>query len=98
VNLCSRGLLRDLMSRPNEKSFLRLSRRFSECLHLISPSLRRFLELADNMGLVASMLMMGDGAFCIVNQKFARKTAGLMRDYGMSPVISRIYPKGATVI
>jgi pantoate kinase len=98
VNPCSRGLLRDLMSRPNEKNFLRLSRRFAECLQLISPSLRRFLELADDVGLVASMLMMGDGAFCIVNQKVARKTAGLMLDYGMSPVISRIYPKGATVI
>ncbi len=98
VNFCSGRLVASLLKRPDGQNFVRLSRTFAECLGIISLRLRRFLDLADMRGRLGSMMMIGDGAFCLVSSDLVPVIVGLMRLAGLSPVVSRIYAKGAHLI
>ena len=98
VNACSRGLTASLLDQGNVSSFVSLSRKFGDCLSLASWRLRGVLDSLDQQGVVGSMMMLGDGAFCIVPQDEARGIAGLLRNAGMSAVISRVGRQGAHVL
>jgi pantoate kinase len=98
VNACSRGLVASLLDQGNASSFVSLSRKFADCLGLMSRRLRGVLDSLDQRGLVASMMMLGDGAFCIVPRDEARDVARLLRNAGMSAVISRVGRQGAHVL
>ncbi len=98
VNNCSIGLTRTLLRSPEATRFVGLSRRFSDCLGLASPRLRRVLESFDGRGVAASMMMLGDGAFSIVPRNTARFVAKLFQNAGMSVVTSRIGRRGAHVV
>ncbi len=95
VNACSRGLVASLLDQGNASSFVSLSRKFCDCLCLVSRRLRVVLDSLDQRGVVGSMMMLGDGAFCIVPQDEARNVARLLQNAGMSAVISRVGRKGA---
>ncbi len=77
---------------------MELSRKFAECLGLISSRLRRVLELADRQNLSLSMLMLGEGAFSVVQAHAAVQVAGLMRRRGLFTVVSRIHNRGARLV
>jgi len=98
VNGCSRGLVASLLDQGNASSFVSLSRKFCDCLGLVSRRLRRVLDSLDQRGVVASMMMLGEGAFCIVPQDQARGVARLLRNAGMSAVISGVGRQGAHVL
>jgi pantoate kinase len=95
INLCSRGLVERLLKRPDATNFVGLSRRFSDCLGLVSVRLRRVLDELDGRGVVASMMMLGNGVFCLVPKKAAGGIAREFRSAGMSSLISRIGREGA---
>ncbi len=98
VNLCSRRLVRSLLGRPDAENFVRLSRKFADCLGLVSSRLRRVLDSTDREGVIASMMMLGDGAFCLVPSDRVPGISRLFRREGLLTVASRIYQKGAHVI
>ncbi len=98
VNLCSRRLVGSLLGRPDAENFVRLSRRFADCLGLVSSRLRRVLDSTDREGVIASMMMLGDGAFCLVPSDTVPGILRLFRREGLLTVASRIYPEGAHLI
>ena len=98
VNSCSRGLVANLLGQGNASSFVSLSREFCDCLGLASRRLRGVLDSLDQRGVAASMMMLGDGAFCIVPQDRARDVARLFQNAGMSTLISRVGRQGAHVL
>ena len=98
VDACSRGLVASLLNQKNASTFVSLSRKFGDCLGLVSRRLRGVLDLLDQRGVVSSMMMLGDGAFCIVPQDEARDVARLFQNAGMSAVISRVGRQGAHVL
>ena len=98
VNLCSRGLVDNLLRRRDASSFVSLSRRFSDCLGLVSARLRVVLDALDERRIVASMMMVGDGAFCMVPRKKASGVAKLFRTAGMSTLISGVGRRGAHIV
>jgi len=56
------------------------------------------LDSLDQRGVVASMMMLGDGVFCIVPQDEARDVRRLLQNAGMSVVISKVGRQGAHVL
>jgi len=98
VNVCSRRLVENLLRRPEERNFLRLSRSFADCLCLGSRRVSRALALAERHGVVASMMMLGDGVFSLVPSDSVQVVAGLMRSTGFSTISSRIYSRGAHLV
>ncbi len=98
VNVCSRGLLESLLRKPDGFNFLRLSRRFADCLGLASVRLRNLLGVLEKRGIVASMMMLGDGAFCIAPRQAAREAARLFRQNELSPVVSKVSREGAHLV
>ncbi len=98
VNLCSRGLTSRLLSHPDASNFAGFSRRFADCLGLISARVRNVLNELDSRDVVASMMMLGDGAFCIVPGKYALGIARLFRSSGMVTLISRVGREGAHLV
>ncbi len=97
INGCSRGLVGRLVRRPDEENFVSLSRRFAECLGLVSSQLRRVLTNADKAGQTTSMMMLGNGAFCIVPRDEVAGVLRLFRRNGLFPVVGRISTEGAHV-
>ncbi len=98
VNVCSRGLVDNLLRNRDVSSFMVLSRRFADCLDLMSSRLRDVLIAMNARGIVASMMMLGEGAFCIIPKNAAPGVARLLRDAGMRSAISRISTRGAHLL
>ncbi len=98
VNACSKGLVGRLIRKPDEKNFVRLSRRFAECLGLASSRLQRVLASADRLGVAASMMMLGEGIFCISRKDAVPAASRLFHQNGLFPVVSRVCREGAHVI
>ncbi len=95
VNLCGRRLLDRLLRQPDETNFLRLSRSFADCSGLLTPRLSELLGSLEEGGVLASMMMIGDGAFCIVPQDTASSVCGMMKRAGLKTFVSEIRNKGA---
>ncbi len=98
INICGRRLTGKLLNTPDASSFVSLSRGFSDCLGLSSSRLRRVLDILDGRKVAASMMMLGDGAFCILPKNSARTVGRLFQRAGMSVVISKIGRRGAHVL
>jgi pantoate kinase len=98
VNSCSVRLVGNLLRKPDAGNFMRLSRGFTTCLGLASSRLRRFLEMAETQGIGASMMMVGEGAFCIAPVEALEMAEKLFQWGGLSPTVSRIYSRGAHLV
>jgi pantoate kinase len=98
INICSRGLTSRLLTNPDASNFANLSRKFADCLGLISTRLRNVLNTLDGRHVVASMMMLGDGGFCIVPRNRAAGIAGLFRSVGMKSLVSRVGGEGAHLV
>jgi pantoate kinase len=95
VNSCGRRLTVRLLSHPDASNFASLSRRFADCLGLISVRVRNVLNTLDGRDVVASMMMLGDGVFCIVPRKSALRIGEIFHSAGMSALISKVGREGA---
>lgn len=98
VNSCGRGLLDRFLNRPTPGNFLSLSRRFAECLSLMTPRLRRLLILLDRQDIPSSMMMIGQAVFSMVQEDRAATLVRLMKSAGIAPLISKIQSKGARLL
>ncbi len=98
LNLCGRSLVGTLLRHPDATNFLRLSRRFAQCSGLLTPRLCQVLGSIEQEGILASMLMIGKGVFCIVPQDTASSVLGIMKGAGLVPFVSGIRNKGAELV
>ena len=98
INRCSAGLVPKLLGQPSEASFLSLSRKFADCLGLVTPRLRKVLDMMDNIGIPSSMMMLGEAVFSIVPLRVAQRVAEVLKTVGLAPVVSRIPKAGARLL
>ena len=73
INAAGRRYLDSLLKSPKISTFLRLSREFAEGTGLITERARTALDLFDENGIPASMLMFGDGVFTLVERSVVPK-------------------------
>lgn len=100
VNEVGGGFVDEIVRDPSPAHFMSLSRRFAEYLGLITPRLRRILDLADEAGVTCTMSMLGETAFALVEEEEAERLVGVLeRDgHGGELLIAEIDEEGARII
>ena len=98
INLCGRGLVSLQTKSPETNTFIRLSRRFADCLGIFSPRLREAIASMQRGQIVSSMMMIGESLFTVVGGDLVPKAKATIRSAGLIPVVSKISRNGAAVI
>ncbi len=98
VNSCGRNLVARLLKRPRFDVFLGISRGFVVCLNVMTPRLTRLVNLMDQAGISASMMMIGESAFTIAHSDTVRNIATAVKKVGLVPVASKISFQGAHLV
>lgn len=100
INAAGRQYIDALLISPNVETFLRLSREFAEGTGLISTRVREVLDLFDENGIPASMLMFGEGVFTLVRQSVVPRIRRLVdkRVQNGDLLMSSIESNGGRVI
>lgn len=98
VNACSRALTSEFMIEKTETAFVALSRRFADCLGLVSHRLRKVIEKLDSNDITSSMMMLGESLFCLIPSELVPQTAEVIGLTGLVPVVSRISLSGANLV
>jgi pantoate kinase len=98
INLCGRGLVTLQVKDPETNSFVRLSRRFADCLGLFSPRMHAAISRMQRRRITSSMMMIGESFFTIVRKELVPEARSTFRSVGLTPVVSRIAKHGAAVL
>jgi pantoate kinase len=98
INLCGRGLVSLQMTGPETKTFIRLSRRFADCLGLFSPRLREAVARMQRRRIMSSMMMIGESLFTVVRKDLVIEAKAAFLSVGLTPLVSKIARHGAVVL
>jgi pantoate kinase len=98
INLCARGLVSLQVKSLETNTFIRLSRKFAECVDIFSPRLREAITRMQRRQIMASMMMIGESLFTIVRKDLVPETRATIRSAGLTPVVSKISGQGASAL
>ena len=98
VNQCGKELVSLHLRNPETATFLRLSRRFADCLGMISPRLLQAMSMMQSRRIVSSMMMIGESMFTVVGRDLVSEARAALREGGLTPIVSRISERGAFVL
>jgi len=98
INNCGKELIARFDRRDAQISFTELSRRFSQCLALISRRLERIIARLDAAGFKASMAMLGESLFCIAAQEDVTQICEVIEAQQLAPIVTSIAKKGAHLL
>ncbi|HEV2120105.1 MAG TPA: hypothetical protein VGS11_08395 [Candidatus Bathyarchaeia archaeon] len=97
INRCGSGLIALQSESPETKTFIRLSRRFADCLGLFSPRLRVAIARMQRGQMMSSMMMIGESLFTVVRFDLVPKAKAAIKSTGLTPVVSKISGRGAVM-
>ena len=95
INSCGRGLVSLQLEKPEPATFLRLSRKFANCLGILSPRLRQAFESMPQHRFKSSMMMIGESFFTLVRKDLVPEAKATVKSIGLIPVVSKISTHGA---
>jgi len=98
INLCSKGLVSLQVKSPETDTFVRLSRRFADCLGLISPRLREAISRMQRRRIKSSMMMIGESLFTVVRKELVPEAKSTIKLAGLAPIVSKIAEHGAVLL
>jgi len=98
INLCAKGLVSLQVKGPETDTFIRLSRRFADCLGLFSPRLRETISRMQRRRIKSSMMMIGESLFTVVRQELVPEAKSAIKLSGLTPVVSKVSERGAVVL
>jgi len=98
INLCAKGLVSLQVKGPETDTFIRLSRRFADCLGLVSPRLREPISRMQRRRIKSSMMMIGESLFTVVRKELVPEAKSAIKLSGLTPVVSKISDRGAVVL
>lgn len=98
VNDCSSNMVNTLRQNKALGSFMRLSRRFAECMALRSQRVKRLMDELDSIGILSSMAMLGQTLFCIVPYGDTDSVNNYLRRRGSTPIITEVSTSGARLL
>ncbi len=98
INFCGKSLLSKLLSEPTTEMFMTLSKRFADCLSLMSKRLTRATNMLTEKGVSSSMMMLGESLFCIIQYDHVPKARRIICSAGLMPIVSKVARSGAKII
>ncbi len=101
INESGEKALKRFLIRPTMNKFMQVSRDFTESIDLISPRLRKIINITDKKGFLCSQAMFGETLFSIVKKSEVTKLCEIFRQFAPLPhwiINSEIDNKGARLI
>ncbi|HVH14162.1 MAG TPA: hypothetical protein VNA15_00390 [Candidatus Angelobacter sp.] len=98
INACGRSFVERFLQDISYSNFMTISRRFSDCVGLISSRLRRVMNALDSSGFSCSMMMLGESLFCLLPSEYAPLVEAILRSHELTPTTSSIAWSGARLI
>lgn len=98
INACGRTLVGRFLRDRSYSNFMTLSRRFSNCVGLMSSRLRRVMNALDSSGFSCSMMMLGESLFCLLPRGDVASVESIFRSHELEPVVSKVARIGARLI
>jgi len=100
VNRFGGDLVDQLAKKPDLAGFLELSRKFAECVGLMTGRVRRVLKATDAAGFTCSMPMFGESVFTLVERDSLEGILRIFRKHGLrgTVVTSEIDFEGARLL
>lgn len=98
VNTCADRLLARLEQRVSLGGFLSLSQGFTNCLGLASKRLSRLISRFEMMGMVASMAMLGETIFTVIQKDSLSGAKKAVQIEGLRPRVCEIARTGARLL
>jgi len=98
INACGRGLIERFLRDVSHSNFMTISRKFSDCIGLISSRLRRAMNALDSSGFSCSMMMLGESLFCLLPREDVGRVEAIFRSHELTPVTSLVAGSGADLI
>src|SRR5215469_361683 len=98
VNRCSDELLAKMEREKSLMNFLSLSRKFANCLGLMSRRLARSSMSLESVGLTSSMAMIGESLFSIVQRESVPIAMKALRTQRLHAVVCSIPSGGARML
>ena len=98
INRCGKDLLTHFLRHRSVSNFMTLSRRFSECLGLMSQRLSAAIHSLEDEHFQSSMMMLGDSLFCVVADEMIVELVDSIRLMGLHPTVARVARVGAQLL
>ena len=98
INACGRALIERFLQDASYSNFMTVSRKFSDCVGLISSRLGRAMNALDSSGFNSSMMMLGESLFCILPREDVRRVEAILRSHELTPTTSSIARSGGRLI
>ena len=98
INGCGRALVEKFLQDHSYSNFMSISRKFSDCVGLISSRLGRVMNALDLSGFSSSMMMLGESLFCILPLEDAPRVEAILRSHELTPTTSSIARSGGRLI
>jgi pantoate kinase len=98
INACGRALVEKFLRDGSYSTFMTISRKFANCVGLISARLRRVMNALDSSGFCCSMMMLGESLFCLLRHQDVEPVDAIFRSHKLRPVISKVARSGARLI
>jgi pantoate kinase len=98
INACGRTLVGKFLRDDTYSNFMTLSRKFSNCVGLVSTRLRRVMNALDSSGFSCSMMMLGESLFCLLSHGDVARPEAIFRSHNLEPVVSTVARIGARLI
>jgi len=98
INACGRALIERFLQDVSYSNFMSISRKFSNCVGLISSRLRRAMNALDSSGFSCSMMMLGESLFCLLPREDVGRVEAIFRSHELIPTTSLVAQSGARLI
>jgi pantoate kinase len=98
VNLCGKQLIENFDAAHLQSSFMELSRKFCNCLNLMSDRLARVIGRLESSGFKSSMVMLGESLFCMADGQDAHEIGAIIQDSSLNPIVSAVAGSGAHLV
>jgi pantoate kinase len=98
INACGRALIERFLQDVSYCNFMSMSRKFSDCVGLISSRLRRAMNALDSSGFSCSMMLLGESLFCLLPREDVSPVEEIFRSNELTPATSKVARSGARLI
>jgi pantoate kinase len=98
INECGRALIERFIQDVSYSNFMSISRKFSDCVGLVSSRLRRAMNSLDSSGFSCSMMMLGEALFCLLPREDVSRVEEIFRSNEVIPATSKVARSGARLI
>jgi pantoate kinase len=98
INNCGRALIERFLQDVSYSNFMSMSRKFSNCVGLMSSRLRRAMNTLDSSGFSCSMMMLGESLFCLLPREDVSPVEEIFRSNELTPATSKVARSGARLI